>query len=79
MFSIGIGVTFIGQLAKFIHQNILELERLLPDFILVTTKQKPMASSAVREVRRENQDVGALTALVGLVPFVCLNNNGLWT
>jgi len=73
MFSIGIDVKFIGQLAKFIHQNILELEMLLPDFIQVTTKQKPMASSTLREATRENQDAGALTALVGLVLFVCLN------
>jgi len=73
MFSIGVDVKFIGQLAKFIHQNILELERLLPDFILVTTKQKPMASSAVREAKRENQDAGALTPLVGLVLSMCLN------
>lgn len=73
MFSLGIDVKFIGHLAKFIHQNILELERLLPDFILVTTKQKPMTSSAVREAKRENQDAGALTALVGFVLFMCLN------
>jgi len=73
MFSVGIDVKFIGQLAKFIHQNILELEMLLPDFIQVTTKQKPMASSTLREATRENQDAGALTALVGLVLFVCLN------
>jgi hypothetical protein len=73
LFSIRLDVKFSGQLAKFIHQNILELERLLPDFILVTKKQKPMASSAVREAKRESQDTGALTALVGFVLFVCLN------
>jgi len=55
MFSVGIDVKFIGQLAKFIHQNILELEMLLPDFIQVTTKQKPMASSTLREATREKQ------------------------
>jgi len=73
MFSIGLDVKFIGQMAKFIHQNILELERLLPDFILVRTKQQPMASSAGREAKRESQDTGALSALVGFVLFVCLN------
>jgi hypothetical protein len=75
MFSIGLAVKFIGQLAKFIHPNILELERLLSDIILVTTKQKPLASSAVREAKRESQDTGALTALVDFVLLMFLNTD----
>jgi len=47
MFSVGLDVKFIEQLAKVIHQNILELERHFCDFILVSAKQKPMAMSAV--------------------------------